>query len=79
MKNKGQKFRILEDLLKGMEVDMLKDIERYGSSCRSRISELRAMGYPIEDYYNESNGGRYKTYFLPRRFLEDYHAQRESA
>jgi len=78
-KNNGQKARILEDLLAGIEVDMLEDLERYGTSCRSRIAELRAAGYPIQDYFNKSNGGRYKTYYLPKSFLADYHAEKVSA
>jgi len=63
----GQKERILQDLLDGITVDMLSDIQRYGTSCRSRIAELRADGYPIEDEWRESpTGARYKVYFIPR-------------
>jgi len=79
VKKNGQRERILADLLQGLHVDMLKDIERYGTSCRSRIAELRAAGYPIQDYFNKSNGGRYKTYYLPKSFLADYHAEKVSA
>jgi len=79
MKKNGQRERILADLLQGLHVDMLKDIERYGTSCRSRIAELRAAGYPIKDYYSKSNGGRYKTYYLPKSFLADYHSEKASA
>ena len=73
-----QTQRILEDLLKGLHVNMLSDIERYGTSCRSRIAELRASGYPIEDYWEVSpSGARYKVYFLPESYLAEY--QRVSA
>jgi len=70
----NQKQRILTDLLKGLHVNMLNDLERYGSSCRSRISELRASGYPIKDYFELSpNGSRYKVYFLDAEYLKEYH------
>jgi len=79
-KNNGQKARILEDLLAGIEVDMLKDIERYGTSCRSRIAELRAAGYPIQDYFKKSsNGARYKVYYLTHSFLSTFNADEVSA
>jgi len=69
MKN-GQRERILEDLLAGITVDMLADLQRYGTSCRSRIAELRAAGYPIEDEWRESpSGSRYKVYFIPQEKL----------
>ena len=74
---KTQRERILADLLQGLHVDMLKDIERYGTSCRSRIAELRADGYPIQDYFNKSNSGRFKTYYLSKSFLAEYHRESE--
>lgn len=61
-----QKERILEDLLLGIHVNMLDNLKRYGTSMRSRIAELRAEGYPIEDYFIES----YKVYYLPNSYLE---------
>ena len=72
----NQTQRILNDLLKGLHVNMLSDIPRYGTSARSRISELRASGYPIEDYFEKSvGGGRYKIYFLGSKFLNEYHSK----
>lgn len=62
MKKQTQTERILEDLLLGIHVNMLSDVKRYGTSCRSRISELRKAGYPIEDYFVDN----YKIYFLPK-------------
>ena len=63
----GQRERILQGLLSGITVDMLSDIQRYGTSCRSRIADPRAKGYPIEDEWRESPiGARYKVYFIPR-------------
>lgn len=65
-----QKERILSDLLDGITVDMLSNIKRYGTSCRSRISELREDGYPIDDEWRESpDGARYKVYFIPQEKL----------
>jgi len=68
MKKLTQKERILKDLLEGIYVNMLNNIKRYGTSCRSRIAELRADGYPIEDY--TPKGEKYKIYFLPSCFLD---------
>lgn len=62
-----QSERILEDLLLGIHVNMLDNVKRYGTSCRSRISELRANGYPIEDYFVDN----YKVYFLPESYLNE--------
>ena len=77
MKKPTQKERILSDLLQGLHVNMLNDIQRYGTSCRSRISDLRAEGYPINDY--TPKGEQYKIYFLPASFLKQYHSQQEVA
>lgn len=60
-----QTDRIMEDLLKGIHVSMLRDVKRYGTSCRNRISELRAKGYPIEDYYIDN----YKVYYFSDAYL----------
>lgn len=77
MGNTNQKQRILTDLLAGIHVNMLDNIKRYGTSCRSRISELRAEGYPIEGY--SPKGEQYLIYFLPSSILKEYHAQSECA
>ena len=68
MKKPTQTERILSDLMDGIHVNMLNDIKRYGTSCRSRISELIADGYPIESY--TPKGERYSVYFLPAYYLE---------
>ena len=60
----NQKGRILSDLLEGKEINMLENLQRYGTSCRSRIAELRAEGYKIEDYIPK--GQRYKIYYMPK-------------
>ena len=73
----GQRERILSDLLQGLHVNMLNDIKRYGTSCRSRISELRADGFPIEGY--TQNGKNFKIYYLPSSFLKTYHTEKVSA
>lgn len=72
-----QSQRILSDLLQGIHVNMLNDIKRYGTSCRSRISELRAEGYPIEGY--SLKGENYLIYFLPEQFLKEYNSKKEVA
>lgn len=68
MESLGQKLRILEDLLLGINVDMLSNLMRYGTSCRSRISELRAMGFEIDDFVPK--GERYKIYFIKEENIE---------
>lgn len=60
----NQKQRILEDLVQGVHINMLSNIKRYGTSCRSRIAELRAEGYKIEDYIPK--GESYKIYFMTK-------------
>lgn len=64
----NQSERILTDLLQGIHVNMLDNIQRYGTSMRSRISELRELGYPIQDY--TPKGERYKVYYLPEAYLK---------
>jgi len=77
MRKPTQKERILTDLLQGLHVNMLNDLQRYGTSCRSRIAELRADGYPIESFIPK--GERYKIYFLPTSYLKEYHLEKEVA
>ena len=77
---KGQRQRILDDLLQGLRINWLENIQRYGTSCRSRIAELRANGYQIEDCWEQSpSGARYKIYYIPERFLAEYHTEKVSA
>lgn len=73
-KKPTQSERILEDLLLGVHINMLDNVKRYGTSCRSRISELRASGYPIEDYFID----KYKVYFLPKSYLVKYQIEEVS-
>ena len=63
-----QTQRILTDLLSGIEVNLLNDLKRYGTSCRSRISELRAMGFEIDDFIPK--GARYKIYYIKEHNLK---------
>ena len=76
MRKNRQKERILGDLLKGLHIDWFNNIGRYGTSCRSRISELRAEGYPIDDYFETSpNGARYKVYYISQENLKKLHGE----
>ena len=77
MKQPTQKERILADLLQGLHVNMLNNLQRYGTSMRSRISELIADGYPIESFIPK--GERYKVYFLPASYLKQYRSEKEVA
>jgi len=77
MKKPTQKERILSDLLQGLHVNMLNDLQRYGTSMRSRISELIADGYPIENFIPK--GERYKVYFLPASYLKQCRSEKEVA
>jgi len=70
MSKETKKQSILHDLLKGVRIDMLSNLERYGTACRSRIAELRADGYPIQDEFKKTpSGARYKVYFLPASYF----------
>jgi len=59
-----KKQNILNDLKDGIVVNISNDIlnRRYGSSCRSRIAELRADGLEIEDKIVHESGA--KAYFI---------------
>lgn len=70
----NQSERILADLKKGMVISMLDNIQRYGTSMRSRISELREQ-YNIADKVIDKSGA--KAYFMPeytkaRKEIEEY-------
>ena len=56
------------DLLQGLKINMLKNIKRYGTSCRSRIAEFRAMGMDIEDF--KPDGEQYKIYYMTKKAIK---------
>lgn len=58
-----KKQNILNDLESGIVVNMFNDLKRYGTSMRSRISELRADGYEIESKVIDKSGAL--AYFMP--------------
>lgn len=58
-----KKQNILTDLENGIIVNMLNDLKRYGTSMRSRISELRAEGHEIESKVIDKSGAL--AYFMP--------------
>lgn len=59
----SKKQNILNDLENGIIVNMFNDIKRYGTSMRSRISELKASGYNIESKVIDKSGAL--AYFMP--------------
>jgi len=63
----SKKQNILNDLQDGKLVDMLADLRRYGTSLRSRISELRADGYIIESKVIDKSGAL--SYYMPEKVL----------
>jgi hypothetical protein len=69
LKNKyteNMKSRILDLLKKGYHLSELDGIKYgYGTSFRTRISELRADGHIIKDYFVRSAyGSNYKKYYF---------------
>ena len=60
----SKKSNILNDLEAGMTVNMFDNLQRYGSSLRSRVSELRAEGYDIESKVVDKSGAL--AYFLKK-------------
>ena len=60
-----KKQNILIDLENGILVNWLHDIKRYGSSCRSRIAELRQEGYEIESKIVDDKSGAL-AYYIPQ-------------
>ena len=48
----------------------------YGTSFRTRISELRALGYHITDFWDESaSGARFKRYKLENGLWNNFGVQ----
>ncbi len=62
----GMKKKILELLLQSERLSELKGLQLgLGTSLRTRISELRKLGYDIKDeFVKSSTGAIYKEYFL---------------
>lgn len=56
---------ILNDLQNGIVVNMLKNIPRYGTSCRSRIAEFRKDGMCILSRVADYSSGALE-YYIPR-------------
>jgi argininosuccinate lyase len=59
----SKKQNILTDLEDGKIVNMLNDLKRYGTSCRTRISEFRADGHEIESKVIDKSGAL--AYYMP--------------
>ena len=64
----GMRLKALNILKSGVRLSELKGLTLgLGTSLRTRISELRAMGYDIQDEFVESDSGaRYKEYFISK-------------
>ena len=60
----SKKSNILNDLKNGLVVNMLENIPRYGTSCRSRIAELRQEGCNIESVVVDDKSNAL-AYFIP--------------
>lgn len=61
----SKESNILDDLKNGIVVNMLKNVPRYGTSCRSRISEFRAKGiYILSRVVDHSSNAL--EYYIPR-------------
>lgn len=63
----SQRVRILTHLQAGKELTSLSMLTKFGAiDGRKRISELRALGYPIKDKkgYNESTKKHFNIYYL---------------
>ena len=59
----SKKQNILTDLKDGIIVNMFNNLQRYGTSMRSRIAELRKEGYDIESNVIDKSGAL--AYFMP--------------
>ena len=62
----GMRQKALLLLQDGVRLSELKGLSYgLGTSLRTRISELKAMGYEIKsEFITSSNGARYKEYFM---------------
>lgn len=65
----GMRKKALEIMQSGVRLSELKGLNMgLGTSLRTRISELRKMGYDIQDeFVTSSSGARYKEYFIPKK------------
>ena len=61
----SKKSNILNDLNEGLVVNMLNNIQRYGTSCRSRIAEFRKDGKYILSRVADYSSGALE-YYIPR-------------
>ena len=62
MRTTTQKYKILNALLNKEHISELTGLSKgFGTSMRSRISDLRKVGYKIEDYRPTNT---YKVYFM---------------
>jgi hypothetical protein len=73
-----QREKILKHLLQGNELSELDSIKLgFGTSMRSRISELRSAeygNYPILDKWCENKHGRHKSYYIDPKYLDSLKA-----
>ncbi|MDM5264702.1 hypothetical protein PF327_10895 [Sulfurovum sp. XTW-4] len=62
----GMRKKALQMMQGGIRLSELKGLRMgLGSSLRTRISELRAMGYDIRDEFVKApSGARFKEYFM---------------
>jgi len=61
----GMRKKALDFMLDGIHLSELKGLSLgLGTSLRTRISELRAMGYDIKGKNIPHNGTAYKEYYL---------------
>ncbi len=60
----SKESNILNDLKNGIVVNMIKNIPRYGTSCRSRISEFRKDGMHILSRVADHSSGALE-YYMP--------------
>ncbi len=63
----GMRKKALQMMKGGIRLSELKGLRLgLGTSLRTRISELRAMGYEIEDEFVKIGQAKYKEYFMAR-------------
>jgi len=63
----GMRKKALDFMLDGIHLSELKGLSLgLGTSLRTRISELRAIGYDVRDNKIPHKGHYYKEYYLPK-------------
>ncbi len=61
----GMRKKALQMMQGGIRLSELKGLRMgLGTSLRTRISELRAMGYDIQDEWKTIGEARFKEYFM---------------